>query len=69
MIYPAGLYLDEESGMFVVLHDEECGEVDGLRVYGTLVHGNDHELFTSRELVEEETIIRTTIFGLIYLAY
>jgi hypothetical protein len=43
-------------------------QVDGLRVYGTLVHGNDHGVFTSRELVEV-TIIRTTIFGFIYLAY
>ena len=60
--------LDEENGTFVALHNEDCGEIHGLRICGALVLGNDHEMFTSRELVEEKTIVRAIVFGFIDLS-
>jgi hypothetical protein len=63
-----GLDLEEENRMFVALHDEDCGEIDGLRICRAFVLGNDHVVLRSRKLVEEETIIRAIVFSFIDLA-
>ena len=58
---------DEENSMFVALHDEDCGEIKGLRICRAFVLGNDHVVLRSRKLVEE-TIIRAIVFSFIDLA-